>query len=173
MGGWLALSLTRDAESPTTCTPTQSPPHSSPLLNHIPRNHDPLNLTRPLVNPRHPRVPIQLLDHEFRRVPHPAVDLHRAVDDPPQRFTTKQLHHRRLSPERLPLIALVRRPIHHALHREQLRRTIREHPLDRLLARERLAEDLALVRVRDGQAVRLARAAQAIRAEREPAAVER
>ena len=78
------------------------PPHTQLSQSALQSgDHQALDLARALVDARHARVAVELLDHELGRVAHAAMDLHRAVDDAPQGLAAEQLDDRRLAAERL------------------------------------------------------------------------
>ena len=76
-------------------------------------------------------------------MPGRAVDLHRAVDDPPERLGDERLDHRDLLAVRQAVLDLPGRVQHHQPRRVEVHRAVGEHELQRLVAGELLAERLA------------------------------
>src|SRR2546426_595477 len=72
-----------------------------PPSYQISSDHDPLDLARTLVDPRHPDVAERALDREVADVAVAAVDLQRDVADLPRVLGREQLGHRGLLRERL------------------------------------------------------------------------
>src|SRR5437867_3120055 len=137
------------------------------------RNHEPLDLARPLVNPVDTCVAIRTLDPELAHVSHAPMDLHRRVGDPSKRLRGEQLCLRRAVGNPLPPIGPRRRVVDHEPSGVDVDGGVREEPLDRLIAGDRSTELDPRLGVRDrgfeqplGRADRVRREAHAAVIER-------
>ena len=141
-------------------------------LEEVARDHHPVHLGRPVVDPRRARVLVDPRDREIHRDPGRAVHLHRAVGDPPERLGHERLGHRDLLAVRQPVLHLPRRVQHHQPRCVEVHRGVGEHELQPLVARELLAERLARQQPLGGEVERALGDADPAHRVREPPARE-
>src|SRR3990172_8166474 len=139
----------------------------------LPRNHEPLDLARPLADFAQLRVAEHPLDRVVLDVSVAPVDLDRLRGHPHRRLAREQLPHRGLLLERQALILPPRRAVHEQPRRLDLHRHVRELPLDRLEVRDRLPELVPLLRILHRLFERPLRDPDAEGADADAAAVER
>src|SRR5919109_3312527 len=137
------------------------------------RDHEPLDLARPLVDLGDLRVAVVALDRELLRVPVAAEDLDRLAGLPPRRLRGEELRLRALLAVRPALLLQPRRPIDEQPRRVDLGRHVRELPLDGLEVADPLAELPPLERVAAGDVVGGLRDPERLRRDADAPAVER
>src|SRR3954465_11711308 len=145
------------------------------LLDHLARDHEPLDLVRALVDLRDLRVAHHPLDGILLDVAVAAEDLHRVGRDLHRHVGAVELRHRGDLRQLLPvgalvdqLAALVEQPascLALGLH-------VGQHPGDQLVLDDRLAHRLAALRVLERVVGRALSEAEALRADAGPRAVE-
>src|SRR6266540_6893162 len=138
----------------------------------LPRNDEPLDLARALVDLRDLRVAVVALDGKLLRVAVPAEDLHRFGRLPPRDLGREELRLRTLRLVRQAAVLEPCRAIREETRRVDLDRHVDELRLDRLVVGDALAERPALLRVRDGDVVCGLRDAERLGRDADPAAVE-
>src|SRR2546430_15836481 len=100
-----------------TCAPWSVPCAERRVsLEQVPRDRPPLDLIGSLVDPVDANIPHHPLDWHLFGVPHPAVDLHHAVDDSPDHAGAGQFRDRRFVPDVAALVGLPGGVEHQPLH---------------------------------------------------------
>src|SRR5258705_13893549 len=111
------------------------------------RDHEPLDLARPLVDLGDLRVAVVALDRELLRVAVAAEDLDRLAGLPACHLRREELRFGARLRVRLAPVLQPRRAVHEQPRRADLGRPVGELVLDGLELRDRLAECVALLRI--------------------------
>src|SRR5439155_22064524 len=136
------------------------------------REHEPLDLARPLVDLGDLRVAVVPLDRELLRVAVAAQDLDRLAGLAPRRLGREQLRLRAGLGVRLAALLQPSGAVDEQPRRVDLRRHVSELLLDRLVFSDRLAERAPFLGVLARDVVRGLRDPERLRRDADPAAVE-
>src|SRR5205814_4660021 len=117
------------------------------LPEDLARDHEPLDLARPLVDLRDLRVAVVALDRELLRVPVAAEDLDRLARLPARHLGGEELRLRPRLGMRKPVLPEPRRPVREEPRRVDLGGHVGELVLDRLELRDRTSERVPLLGV--------------------------